>query len=125
MIYFITFILTLIFILIFSYLSPFFNLIDYPNTRKLHKGTVPLVGGIAIYCAIITILPFLNLDYQLLIIILSSSIVLILGAIDDAIELGVILRLISMLIAGFIVLGSGLSIVDIGYIICLNLLIYN
>ena len=51
---------------------------------------------------------------ELLIIILSSGIILVLGALDDAIELGVTVRLISQLIASLIVLGSGLSIIDIG-----------
>ena len=57
---------------------------------------------------------FVEMDNYISIILASSLIVLILGAIDDAIELGVILRLISQLIASLIVLGSGLSILDIG-----------
>ena len=40
--------------------------------------------------------------------------ILILGAMDDAIELGVTIRLISQFIATLLILGSGLWIVDIG-----------
>ena len=39
---------------------------------------------------------------------------MILGVLDDAFELGILIRLISQLIAGLIVVGAGISIVDIG-----------
>ena len=47
-------------------------------------------------------------------IILSSLVIVILGALDDSLQLGVTVRLISQLIASLIVIGSGLQIVDIG-----------
>jgi len=114
MLYLISFFLTIVLILIVSFFAPLFNLIDHPDKRKLHQGSVALVGGISIYFSILIYLPFLIIDYSLLIIILSSGIILVLGALDDAIELGVTVRLISQLIASLIVLGSGLSIIDIG-----------
>ena len=114
MIYLFTFITTIIFIIIFSYFSASFKLVDLPSKRKLHSGQIPLVGGIAIYLSVLITLPFLKIDYQILILFLSSSIVLILGILDDAFELGVVIRLIAQLISGLLVLGSGLSIVDIG-----------
>ena len=55
-------IITYIFIIIFSSLSHYLKLIDLPNNRKLHKGAVPLVGGISIYLSILVVLPFLNLN---------------------------------------------------------------
>tara|TARA_Y100000590_G_scaffold423943_1_gene530308 strand:- start:624 stop:1637 length:1014 start_codon:yes stop_codon:yes gene_type:complete len=114
MFYLINFILTFLLIIIFSKLAKNFKLVDYPNARKLHKGPVPLVGGISIFISILILIPFINLNYSFLIIILSSSIILFLGALDDAIELGVIVRLISQLIASLVVIGTGLSIIDIG-----------
>ena len=114
MIYIFAFFLTFVTIIFFSYISNYLKLIDYPNSRKLHKGPVPLVGGLSIYAGILILSFFINMDNYISIILASSLIVLILGAIDDAIELGVILRLISQLIASLIVLGSGLSILDIG-----------
>tara|TARA_Y100000590_G_scaffold469753_1_gene659538 strand:- start:4098 stop:5111 length:1014 start_codon:yes stop_codon:yes gene_type:complete len=114
MIYIFVFFLTFITIIFFSYISKHLKLIDYPNSRKLHKGPIPLVGGLSIYASILILSFFVEMDNYISIILASSLIVLILGAIDDAIELGVILRLISQLIASLIVLGSGLSILDIG-----------
>ena len=89
MLYLFSFILTTFFIIFFSYLSPYLKLLDIPNKRKLHKGPVPLVGGIAIYLTVLIILPFVNFDFPLKIIVLSSGIILILGVLDDAFELGI------------------------------------
>ena len=114
MIYLLVFILTLVLIFISSFFSIFFNLVDLPNERKLHQGSIPLVGGISIYLSIIISILYIDIDYSLLIIILSSGIILILGVLDDSIELGIIIRLISQLIASLIIIGTGLSIIDIG-----------
>ena len=113
MIYLLVFILTLVLIFISSFFSITFNLVDLPNERKLHQGSIPLVGGISIYLSIIISILYIDIDYSLLIIILSSGIILILGVLDDSIELGIIIRLISQLIASLIIIGTGLSIVDI------------
>ena len=114
MFYLLASILTFIFIIFFSYLSPFFKLLDIPNTRKLHKGSVPLVGGISIYFSILITSFLIDLNYSLLVIILSAGIILVLGVLDDAFELGIVIRLISQLIAGLVVVGAGISIVDVG-----------
>ena len=60
-----------------------------PDKRKLHKGKVPLVGGLSIYLTIIFMIFFIEVDYLIVIILLSSAIILILGALDDAFELGI------------------------------------
>ncbi len=63
-------------------------------------------------------LPFIFLiDFHpwILSILLSSLVIVILGALDDSLQLGVTIRLISQLIASLIVIGSGLQIVDVGY----------
>ena len=56
----------------------------------------------------------IDLNYSLLVIILSAGIILVLGVLDDAFELGIIIRLFSQLIAGLVVVGAGISIVDVG-----------
>ena len=47
-------------------------------------------------------------------ILLTSIILILLGALDDAVELGVIFRLIAQLACSLIVIGSGLIINNIG-----------
>ena len=82
MTYLLTFTLTLIFIYISSLISPFFNLIDLPNSRKLHKGSVPLVGGISIYLSIFVFIFYTNINFSLMIIFLSAGIILIIGILE-------------------------------------------
>ncbi len=94
--------------------SKYLNLLDKPNERKRHKGNVPLIGGIAIYINLLIYSYFYELNYHLNVIIYTSSILLILGAIDDSIELGVIFRLSAQLLSCLIIIGSGLIITNIG-----------
>ena len=108
------FLLTFVLIQIFKIFSPKLKLVDYPSKRKLHTGTIPLVGGIAIYLSIIVSLLFFEFDYLIKSIIYSSIFVVILGLIDDAFELGIIIRLTSQFIATLIVTGTGLSIINFG-----------
>ena len=108
------FLLTFVLIQIFKFFSPNLRLVDYPSKRKLHTGTIPLVGGIAIYLSIIVSLLFFEYDYLIKSIIYSSMFVVILGLIDDAFELGIIIRLTSQFIATLIVTGTGLSIINFG-----------
>ena len=116
MIVFVVSILLLSFFLLlfFSFMSKSLKLIDYPSERKNHIGEIPLVGGISIYLSLIILLPFLDLSNWLNLIVLSSGIIVILGALDDALQLGISIRLLSQIIAGLIVIGGGLSIIDIG-----------
>ena len=112
--YFILSCLILVFIILFSKYCYSLNLIDRPNDRKLHIGEVPLVGGLSIYCALFLSLFFFETDLWIKVIVLSASIVVLLGALDDAIQLGVPTRIVSQFIAPLIVIGSNLSIVNIG-----------
>ena len=108
-------ILTFLLLFIFCYnLAPSFKLIDKPNYRKIHKGNIPLIGGLLIYLNLLIFLPYFEKSYHFSIIFYTSAILLILGALDDAIELGVVFRLISQFVSCLIIIGSGLVITNIG-----------
>ena len=49
-----------------------------------------------------------------LIILVASLLILIIGVLDDLYQIGIISRIISQIISSLIVVGSGLSIIDIG-----------
>ena len=114
LLYFSFFILTFILIQFFKTLAPKMRLVDNPDKRKLHSGKIPLVGGIAIYLSFAISIFFFNYDYLIKSIIFSSIFVVILGLIDDAFELGIIVRLASQIVATLIVIGTGLSILNFG-----------
>ena len=114
MIYISSFLIFFLLIYFLKKTSNYLNLIDKPNERKIHRGNIPLIGGIAIYINLLIYSYFYELNYHLNVIIYTSSILLILGAIDDSIELGVTFRLIAQLISCLVIIGSGLIITNIG-----------
>jgi len=90
-----------------SALARIIGLVDSPNYRKRHAGSIPLIGGIAIATAItITMWTFgFFRENQFLIII--ASLLAVLGALDDKIDISPRYRLI-------VQVSVGLAIVYIG-----------
>jgi len=92
------------------------GLIDTPNSRKPHDGSVPLIGGIAMYMGVIVgiLLTSNNLN-ELNYFILASGIILIIGVLDDFRNISVLLRFaIQMLVAIFITTIAGVNIESFG-----------
>ena len=89
-----------------------FNLIDKPNSRKLHKGNVPIVGGIIIFvCFGIKIIfdSFIyELNYKNLNYFIFSSIFFILGLIDDKYEINSYIKFISSILILIFAINTGL-----------------
>ncbi len=114
MIYLFSFFSFLLLLIIFRSYASKFQLIDKPNYRKQHQGEIPLVGGLIIYFNIFIYSFFFDISFYMNTILLTSIILVLLGALDDAIEIGVVFRLITQLICCLIVIGSGLVINNIG-----------
>ena len=114
MMYFLSILSFLILLFIFKNFAYKLNLIDRPDYRKKHIGSIPLIGGIIIYSNILIYSFYFNTSYIMTTILLTSIILIILGALDDAIELGVIFRLLTQLICCLIIIGSGLVIYNLG-----------
>ena len=117
-------ILTIFFCFFSSKIALFFKLIDYPNSRKIHTEPIPLVGGLSIFLSVFIVSILADLEINISFIIYVSSIVFILGLIDDVFDIGFIIRLLAQLIASLIIIGIGISIVDLGsykYLPYLNL----
>jgi len=76
------------------------GLIDHPDDRKQHKGKIPLIGGIAIFCSFLISSLVLNLNHENSpAFIVSLSIITLLGVIDDYNSLSFKIKLIFQLIA--------------------------
>lgn len=92
------------------------NLTDNPSNRKLHSGSVPLIGGIAMFFGIVVsilVLPHDLNDFNYF--LLASMILIIIGALDDHREISVKLRLLfQVLVAVIIISGGKLSIFSVG-----------
>jgi len=107
---------TVIFMLAMQPLALSIDLVDRPGGHKNHVGTVPIVGGIAMYLGAsvgLLLLPVLEASsYQLL---LAGGLLVAVGLLDDRFALPASVRLVAQLAAVLImVFGAGLLMRDIG-----------
>ncbi|CBL44631.1 putative undecaprenyl-phosphate alpha-N-acetylglucosaminyl 1-phosphate transferase [gamma proteobacterium HdN1] len=89
------------------------GLVDHPDQRKLHHGAPPLVGGLAIFVGYsITWAMYLNDSHSLLVFTLCATLVVGLGAFDDARGLSAKRRLIAQAMIALLIcieIGNNLS----------------
>lgn len=95
-----------VFILVLAPIAETLRLIDRPNHRKLHSGPVPMVGGLAIYIVILSALLIYTPPDKLAWLMFSASILVAVGALDDAFDLGVRVRFSAQLLATGIMIGG-------------------
>jgi len=90
------------------------GVVDKPTLpRKLHKGEKPLMGGLAIYLAVmLSLLVFSPPQYisQLVTICGGAGLLAVVGGLDDRYNLGVRVRLIANAIAAVVVVLAGVQI---------------
>ena len=111
MIFFITNTLIMIsLIILFISISSKFKLYDIPNKRKIHKNKVPVVGGLAIFFCILISSFIFKYDEALILSLYISSIILIIGLIDDIFYLKFYFKLFFQSIAIILIINSGVYI---------------
>lgn len=92
--------------------------IDYPGGRRVHKTPVPRIGGIAIYAAF-WVAVFLavfftgNWERQIWGLFLGSTIIVVVGVVDDIFNLRPMVKLIWQIIAAALLLFFGFSMSQI------------
>lgn len=98
------------------------GLVDIPDSRKLHTGNVPLIGGIAIFIGMLTSTTLIyNSSPTLNLYIISSALIVFIGVLDDYKELAVSFRLIAQtLVSCIMVYGAQIYIGDFGNILGLG-----
>lgn len=93
------------------------GLVDKPNQRKLHSGNIPLVGGIAIYLAICVLyflfpqLPPYSTAY-----LVSVTLLLAVGILDDRFDLPVLPRVTVQAIAAIMLMMDGAYLYSLGHL---------
>jgi UDP-GlcNAc:undecaprenyl-phosphate GlcNAc-1-phosphate transferase len=88
-----------------------FDVLDVPASRKVHSAPTPLLGGLAIYAAFITaILANSILDRQVGAILIGGSLLVVVGILDDILDVPAVIKLVAQLVAAAIVIGSGVAI---------------
>lgn len=92
-----------------------FNFVDDPKTHKhpaiIHKTTLPRAGGVAIWLAIVmAILTTMRLDTKLIGIILAGSLTLIIGTLDDKLEINPYVRFGFNILTSLVLVAFGIGI---------------
>lgn len=95
------------------------GLVDLPCDRKVHDGNIPLVGGIAIYLAVLTAsVLFIEHSRDLNLYLVASALVLFLGALDDRYRLSVRVRLVAqILVSSLIIFGTEIYLTSLGFLL--------
>ena len=84
------------------------NIVDTPDKRKIHDGSTPLLGGVAVYVAFASAIIFNNAySVELKGIAVGATIVFIVGLIDDIVCLRASLKLFVQMIAVAIMIHYG------------------
>lgn len=85
-----------------------YRIVDFPSKRKVHKVMTPLLGGVAIYLGFIAGLALsFPLSHIIVVIIAASTLILVLGLIDDIWGLSARFRLVVQLLAALVVVIFG------------------
>lgn len=94
------------------------GLVDKPDSRKLHQGLIPLVGGISIYIALlISSAIFISELEQLWLYFTCGGILIVLGIFDDYFDVNFKIKLIVQIVIAIIVICLGeYSLNNLGYI---------
>jgi UDP-GlcNAc:undecaprenyl-phosphate GlcNAc-1-phosphate transferase len=92
------------------------GLVDKPNSRKRHKGQVPLIGGISIFVAVLAAsLLWLPNTLELRMYLIASAMMVFIGALDDKYDLRVRIRIVGqIIIASLMIYGVGGYISNLG-----------
>ncbi len=108
------FVFVLLFIPALRLIAIRINLVDKPNARKVHTTPVPLVGGMGVFFAAMIALLLAVSSWDVLSefknMLLGSFILLVMGVIDDKVDLRATLKLVVQLLLAHFVYAQGIKI---------------
>jgi UDP-GlcNAc:undecaprenyl-phosphate/decaprenyl-phosphate GlcNAc-1-phosphate transferase len=84
------------------------DLLDKPDSRKKHSGSVPLIGGIAMYISIVISILVVEINLsQFNYFLMCSLIIVIIGVLDDHRNISVSLRIVFQILVSIIIVTAG------------------
>lgn len=86
--------------------------IDHPGGRKIHDAPTPRLGGIAVYAGVIVALCLTSMHYMpnLKALLIGSSLVLVVGVLDDTISVRAWIKLGVQLVACIVLIMDGVVV---------------
>ncbi len=114
--------LTSVLIALFIPMAERVSLLDHPDERKCHTAPTPIVGGIAIYLGVVASFLLADIPLQTLgPLAAGSTLLVVVGVIDDIKPLGYRVRLAAQCVAaGFLAIWGGLTIDSLGDLVGLG-----
>lgn len=114
----IAFLVTVLSILILHPVARVVGMVDRPGGRKLHHGEVPVIGGICMFFGLFAALPLVvPAIYGQTQFLLGAAVLVLVGAVDDRLDLHPRIRLMAQATAGLILCsGAGLTADNLGAI---------
>ena len=85
--------------------------LDKPDARKVHKHPIPRMGGLAIYAGfMVATLISMHMSLEIIGILLGGTVILIVGIIDDMIQLQAKVKLAGQIVAAAVLVLFGVQI---------------
>jgi UDP-GlcNAc:undecaprenyl-phosphate GlcNAc-1-phosphate transferase len=102
-------------VMLLSHVAPMLGLVDAPGGRKVHARDVPLVGGIAIFVALLAAAGFAGISHHASWFLLALSVVIAVGFWDDVTEIRPRLKfLIEIGASAIMIWGAGVELHSVG-----------
>lgn len=102
--------------LLLAPMSEHLGLVDKPDDRKLHKGAIPLIGGIAMFTSI-TLAAFFFVPHsnELTWLLAACALITMTGTLDDRFNLGFRIRLMVQTVAALLLIyGANIELESLG-----------
>ncbi len=85
--------------------------LDQPDHRKVHSTVMPRLGGLAIYCGfVVAVVCTMHITKDIMGILIGSTVILILGVLDDVYQLPAKVKLLGQIFAAGILVFFGIQI---------------
>lgn len=92
----------------------YINLVDKPNARKVHIRPIPLVGGIVVFISSFFVFTLTNQGWakmkEIQVLLLGTIVLLVMGIIDDKVDLRASLKLLVQFILAYFAVINGFVI---------------
>jgi UDP-GlcNAc:undecaprenyl-phosphate GlcNAc-1-phosphate transferase len=106
------FLLAVVLILVLEKAAWSVGLVDRPNSRKLHDGGVPVIGGLAIFCAFVLTVLLISGAAAPWPLLVGLAVLVGLGVVDDLIDLRAPFRLTVQVGAALLILLPGGHLIE-------------